>query len=119
MDVCSLCDKARGYFVYLFVFYLSSQLKILPPNLTLPMPWSLNKHDPVLKESRRKDLDAYLQVLLSDDKIIMNPQSFEMIILFLSDSYVRENQFLNRKVSDGVERLSYIFVTDGFHHKTI
>ena len=65
----------------------------------LPIPWSLNKHDPALKESRRIGLDAYLQVLLSDDKISKNPQSFEMIVLFLSESYVRENQFLNRKVS--------------------
>ena len=70
----------------------------MPSNLTLPIPWSLNKHDPALKESRRKGLDAYLQVLLTDEKLIKNPQSFEMIVMFLSESYVRENQYINRKV---------------------
>lgn len=74
------------------------QVKPLPLNLTLPIPWSLNKNDPILKESRRKGLDAYLQVLLNDDKLIKNPQSFEMIVKFLSDSYTRDNQFINRKV---------------------
>ncbi|XP_065896684.1 sorting nexin-13-like [Dysidea avara] len=86
-----------------FHLQLKAKLKILPPSLTLPIPWSLNKHDPALKESRRKGLDVYLQVLLSDDKINKNPQSFEMIIIFLSDSYVRENQFLNRKM-DSITR---------------
>ena len=71
------------------------------------MPWSLNKHDPALKESRRKGLDAYLQVLLSDDKLIKNYQSFEMIVIFLSESYIRENQYINRKVL--LQRLTIIF----------
>ena len=91
----------------------------MPPNLTLPIPWSLNKHDPALKESRRKGLDAYLQVLLTDDKLIKNPQSYEMIIMFLSESYVRENQYINRKVVQVLVPINNDYntiVTGRLHH---